>query len=88
MYILKNDKGEFYAGHNRDLRVRLGEHRDGKTKSTFGKNLALRYFETVNSREAAELKEVEFKKLISTNERKVRKMVQDFQDLHRETQIS
>ena len=88
VYILKNDKGKFYAGHTRDLRVRLGEHRDGKTKSTSGKNMALQYYELVNSREAAELKEVEFKKLISTNERKVRKMVQDFQDLHREIQIS
>ncbi|MFC1952618.1 GIY-YIG nuclease family protein [Chloroflexota bacterium] len=87
VYILKNDIGEFYAGHTRDLRVRLGEHRDGKTKSTSGKNLALQYFETVNNRKAAELKEVEFKKLINSNERKVRKMIQDFQDLHREIQV-
>ena len=31
VYILKSDKGEFYVGQTRDLRLRLGEHRDGKT---------------------------------------------------------
>lgn len=88
VYILKNDMGEFYAGHTRDLRVRLGEHRDGKTKSTSGKNLTLQYYEMVNSRKAAEQKEVELKRLIISNERKVRIMVQEFQDLHREVQIN
>jgi len=88
VYILKNNTGEFYAGHTRDLRARLGEHRDGKTKSTSGKNLTLQYYEILNSRRAAEQREVEFKRLITSNERKVRIMIQEFQDLHREVQIS
>jgi len=87
VYILKDDKGSFYIGHTRDLRVRLGEHRDGKTKSTSGRNLKLQYFEEVSSRKSAELKEVELKKLVNTNERKIRKMIQDFQDRVREVQI-
>ena len=88
VYILKNNTGEFYAGHTRDLRVRLGEHRDGKTKSTSGKNLTLQYYEIVNNRKAAEQKEAELKRLIISNERKVRIMIQEFQDLHREVQIN
>ncbi len=88
VYILKNDTGGFYVGHTRDLRVRLGEHRDGKTKSTSGRNQKLQYFEEVSSRESAELKEVELKKLVNTNERKIRKMIQDFQDRVREVQIN
>ena len=83
----KGDKGGFYIGQTRDLRVRLGEHRDGKTKSTSGRNLKLQYFEEVSSRKSAELKEVELKMLVNSNERKIRKMIQDFQDRVREVQI-
>jgi len=88
VYILKDDKGRFYVGQTRDLRIRLGEHRDGKTKSTSGRNLKLQYFEEVSSRKSAELKEVELKELVNSNERKVRKMIQDFQDRVREVQIN
>ena len=88
VYILKDDNGRFYVGQTRDLRIRLGEHRDGKTKSTSGKNLKLQYFEEVSSRKSAELKEVELKKLVNSNDRKIRKIIQDFQDRVREVQIS
>ena len=88
VYILKDDTGSFYVGHTRDLRIRLGEHRDGKTKSTRGRNLKLQYFEEVNSRKHAELQEVEQKNLVNSNERKIRKMIRDFQDRVREVQIS
>ncbi len=88
VYILKDDKGRFYVGQTRDLRIRLGEHRDGKTTSTSGRNLKLQYFEEVSSRKSAELKEVELKKLLNSNERKIRKMIQDFQDRVREVQIN
>lgn len=88
VYILKDDKGGFYIGQTRDLRIRLGEHRDGKTKSTSGRNLKLQYFEEVSSRKSAELKEVELKNLVNSNERKIRKMIQDFQDRVREVQIN
>ncbi len=88
VYILKDDKGGFYIGQTRDLRIRLGEHRDGKTKSTSGRNLKLQYFEEVSSRKSAELKEAELKNLVNSNERKIRKMIQDFQDRVREVQIN
>lgn len=88
IYILKTEKGEFYVGQTRDLRLRLGEHRDGKTKSISGRDLKLRYYEEVSSRESAELREVELKKLLHSNERIIRKMIQDFQDRVREVQIN
>jgi len=88
VYILKDDKGAFYPGHTRDLRIRLGQHRDGKTKSTAGRNQKFVYYEVVSSRKSAELREVELKKLVYSNENKIRKMIQDFQDIHREVQTS
>lgn len=88
VYILKDDKGSFYAGQTRDLRIRLGEHRDGKTKTTSGRNLKLQYFEEVSSRKSAELREVELKQLLNSNDRKIRKMIQDFQDRVREVHIN
>lgn len=87
VYILKDEMSRFYVGHTRDLRVRLGEHRDGKTKSTAGKNQKLQYFEEVGSRKSAELREVELKELVNNNERQIRKMIQNFQDRVREVQI-
>jgi len=87
VYILKTEKGEFYVGQTRDLRLRLGEHRDGKTKSISGRDLKLQYYEEVSNRESAELREVELKKLLRSNERLIRKMIQDFQDRVREVQI-
>jgi len=88
IYILKTEKGEFYVGQTRDLRLRLGEHRDGKTKSISGRDLKLQYYEEVSSRKSAELREVELKKLLHSNERIIRKMIQDFQDRVREVQIN
>lgn len=88
VYILKDSKGKFYVGHGRDLRARLSEHRDNKTKSTAGRNMKLEYFEELSSRKSAELREVELKKLLDSNERKVRNMIIEFQDRVREVSLS
>ncbi len=81
IYILKLDGGKFYAGHTRELRERMGEHRDGKTRSTAGKNPLLVWFEAVDTREEAAEGEAYMKELIDRNEREVRRMVTEFQDL-------
>ncbi len=81
VYILKLDGGKFYAGHTRELRERMGEHRDGKTKSTVGKNPRLVWFDVVDTREEAADGESQLKELIDKNEREVRRMVRAFQDL-------
>ena len=81
IYILKLDGGKFYAGHTRELRERMGEHRDGKTRSTAGKNPLLVWFQDVDTREAAAKVEAYLKGLIDTNDREVRRMVTEFQDL-------
>lgn len=72
------------AGQTRELRERLSEHRDGKVKSTARRNPRLVWFGILPTREAATQMEVELKKLIDSNEREIRRMVIDFQDLVRE----
>ncbi len=59
----------------------MGEHRDGKTKSTAGKNPLLVWFDVVDTREEAAEGEAYLKALIDRNEREVRRMVNQFQDL-------
>ena len=81
IYILKLDGGRFYAGHTRELRERMGEHRDGKTKSTAGKTPLLVWFDPVGTRKEAAEGEAYLKELIDRNEREVRRMVTEFQDL-------
>jgi predicted GIY-YIG superfamily endonuclease len=88
VYILKLDGGEFYAGHTRELRERLSEHRDGRTKSTAELNPKLVWFGMLATREAAIAAEAELKKLVDSNPREVRRMVIDFQDLARELDYS
>ena len=92
IYILKLDGGKFYAGHTRELRERMGEHRDGKTRSTAGKNPLLVWFEVVDTREEAAEAEAHLKELIDRNEREVRRMINEFQDIislvHRESDTS
>ena len=83
VYILKDEKGEFYSGHTRDLRIRYGYHTDGKVKSTSGRKQKLVYYETLSSRQHATSREVELKKLINTNPFKIRKIIQDFADNHK-----
>lgn len=82
--ILKLDGGNFYAGHTRELRERMSEHRDGKTVGTADRNPRLVYFDRVYTREEAADGEAYFKELIDKNEREVRRIVREFQDLIRE----
>ena len=81
IYILKLDGGKFYAGHTRELRERMDEHRDGKTRSTADKKPLLVWFDVVYTREEAAEGEAYLKELIDKNEREVRRMVNEFQDL-------
>lgn len=88
VYILKLDGGKFYAGHTREIRERMSEHRDGKTKSTAGKNPRLVWFDCVDTREQAAAGEAHMKELIDKNEREVRRIVTAFLDLVREVDTS
>ena len=83
-YILKLDDGFFYVGQTRELRERMSEHRDGKEPSTAGRDPQLQYFEVLSTRESAEQREVELKKIKDTNPRQIRRMIITFQDLLRE----
>ncbi|MFC2002120.1 GIY-YIG nuclease family protein [Chloroflexota bacterium] len=81
-YILQLDNSKFYAGHTRDLRARLSEHKDGKTTSTAGQDIKLKYYERFDNRGSARQREIELKRLIDHDERQVRKIIIDFHDLH------
>ena len=80
-YILKLNQGEFYAGHTRDLRARIQEHRDGEEEKTRNKNPRLQWFMKFPTRkEAAEL-EAKLKETIDHRERDIRKMIIQFKDV-------
>jgi putative endonuclease len=81
VYILKLEGGKFYAGHTRELRERLDEHRDGKTKSTAGKNPQLVWFYPFPTRAEAADTEALLKETIDKNEREIRRMIIEFHDL-------
>ena len=68
-------------GHTRELRERLSEHIDGKVASTKGRSPRLQYFEILPTREAAEIRESELKKLARYNPREIIRMILGFKDL-------
>jgi len=86
VYVLKLDNGDFYVGHTRELRERLSEHKDQKVSSTAGRKPKLQYFEVLSTREAAELREAELKRVKDSNTRQIRRMIIAFHDLVREIQ--
>jgi len=86
VYILKLDNGDFYVGQTNDLRARLSEHRDQRVPSTAGRNPRLQYFEVLPTREDAERRESELKRVRDSNPRQIRRMVIAFGDLIREIQ--
>ena len=80
VYILKLEDGSFYAGQTRELRERMLEHRDGRTKTTAGKNPKLVWFRVAESREEAEESEVDLKRLCNENPREIRRWVLRLKD--------
>ena len=85
-YILKLNDGGFYAGHTRDLRVRMTQHRDGTgAKATKGKDPQLVWFSEAPNRKSAMEWESELKGLIKRNPTQVRTMCLHFLDLVKET---
>ena len=88
VYILKLDDGCFYAGQTRELRERLSEHRDGRTKSTAGRNPKLIWFAEVPTRKRAVEREVELKRAIDHDPRSIRRLTLEFRDLVSELDFS
>ena len=84
VYVLKLSDGTFYPGQTREIRERLDEHRDGRTKSTAGKDPKLVWFTIVNTRDEATKLEVNLKKAVDRDERRIRRMIRRFRDLLRE----
>ena len=75
------DAGESYAGHTRDLRERMGEHCDEKTRSPAGRNPLLVWLDVVGAKgEAAEIW-ADLKERIERKGREVRRIVSEFPDI-------
>ena len=82
-YLLLQNGG-FYAGHSRDLRARLWEHRNGDCKATspehVGDMAQLVWFQEFDTRAAAADRELELKRLVLRNRRAALALVFQFQD--------
>lgn len=76
--------GQFYAGHTRDLRERLWEHRSGDCRATSpefaGEPARLVWFQEFATREVAANRELELKQLLLQDRRAALIMVFRFQD--------
>ena len=86
-YLLALSGGQLYAGHSRDLRARLWEHRNGGCKSTSAPEgappvepAALVYFQEFDTRADAADRELELKRLILRNRRATLRLILEFQD--------
>lgn len=76
VYILKLDgKPRMYVGQTRDLRRRVRQHRDGRTKTTAGKRPELVWYRVVGSRSEAVQYEQQLKLWVRFRRWKVRKLV-------------
>ena len=61
VYIIENELEELYFGSANDLRRRLQEHNNGKSKSTKGHNWQLIFYEAYKSEEDAREREMRIK---------------------------
>ena len=87
VYILKLTGGRFYVGQTRELKERLGEHKDGAVPSTTGQNPRLAWFHVVPTRHEAVSLEAELKDVAESNQREIRRLVVGFRDLVREVDL-
>ena len=93
-YLLLLPGGQLYAGHTRELRARLWEHRNGGCKATSAAGgeangqasvepPALVYFQQFATRQEAADRELELKRLLLRNRREALGIVLQFQDAAR-----
>ncbi len=80
VYILQYDDGNLYVGHTADISKRLSEQKVQKTSAASGSNPGLQYLQIIATERAAELREAELKKLITSNPGQIQLMVADFRD--------
>ena len=79
--------GRFYAGHTRDLRERLWEHRNDDRQAASPEDVdepaVLVWFQEFSTRAAAAQRELELKQLVMRDRRAVLNLVFQFQDVVR-----
>jgi len=87
VYVLALSDRTFYVGHTDNLRARLSEHRDNRTKSTAGRKPELVWFLEVPDRQTATAIEADMKRIRDKNERMLRDLIIGFSDLVKETYV-
>lgn len=78
IYILEVGDGELYIGHTEDIYNRLAEIREGRRSPGAVKKPRLRYLETAIDENAAELRELELKGLVTANPGQINAMSLEF----------
>ncbi|MBI2979525.1 MAG: GIY-YIG nuclease family protein [Chloroflexi bacterium] len=78
IFILEFDDGGLYVGHTADLTSQLSGYKKQKESANAGRNPRLQYVQMVATKEAAELREAELKKLLGSNPEQVHLMIADF----------
>ena len=61
VYVICDVNGNLYVGYTNDLKRRIGEHNNGKSKSTREKIWKLIYYEAFLSKEDAVAREIKLK---------------------------
>ena len=61
VYILQNESQDLYFGSTNDLKRRLGEHQQGKSRYTKGKDWELIYYEAYKAESDARTREQKLK---------------------------
>ena len=84
LYIVKLDRGELYVGQTNDLEVRVQEHKDGRTRSTAGRNPRLVWFaKWGGGRKDLQAEEANIRQEIRESPRTILQMIADWQRLVR-----
>jgi len=78
VYILEFDEGDIYIGHTKDIRKHMAEYRGKKSSAATGRIPRLQYLQSIATKEAAEMREVELKRLLETNPDQIRLMISEF----------
>ena len=81
VYVLKLNNGDYYIGQTREIRERMMEHKDGRTPSLGEKEPKLQYFEILESRESAMLREKELRNISKKNRREIVRIIREFHDI-------
>ena len=78
IYIIEFGEGGLYIGHTKDIRKHMAQYQNKKKAPALGSTPKLQYLQIIATKEAAEMREAELKRLIETNPDQIRVMISEF----------